>query len=58
MIFLRSHIHLDRILDLKILMQRFLQNDMIFFDQFKVPTVKFGKCFAVSVRKHFNLLLT
>ena len=24
----------------------FFQTDMIFFDQFKVPTIKFGKCFA------------
>ena len=28
------------------LLQKFLQTDMIFFDQFKVPTVKFGNCFA------------
>ena len=28
------------------LLQKFLQTDMIFFDQFKVPTVKFGKCCA------------
>ena len=54
MIFLRSNTNLDRILDLKILMQ----NDMIFFDQFKVTTVKFGKCFAVSVRRDLNLILT
>ena len=25
---------------------KFLQSDMIFFDQFKVPTIKFGKRFA------------
>ena len=24
----------------------FFQADMIFFDQFKVPRIKFGKCFA------------
>ena len=24
----------------------FFQTDMIFFDQFKVPTIKFGKCFV------------
>ena len=24
----------------------FFQTDMIFFDQFTVPTIKFGKCFA------------
>ena len=24
----------------------FFQNDMVFFDQFKVPTIKFGKYFA------------
>ena len=24
----------------------FFQTDMIFFDQFKVSTIKFGKCFA------------
>ena len=24
------------------LLQKFLQTDMIFFDQFKVPTIKFG----------------
>ena len=28
------------------LLQKFFQADMIFFDQFKVPTIKFGKCFA------------
>ena len=28
------------------LLQRFLQTDMVFFDQFNVPTVKFGKCFT------------
>ena len=28
------------------LLQKFLQTDMIFFDQFKMPRVKFGKCFA------------
>ena len=28
------------------LLQKFLQTDMIFFDQFNVPTIKFGKCFA------------
>ena len=29
-----------------ILLQKFLQTDVILFDQFKVYTVKFGKCFA------------
>ena len=29
-----------------ILLHKFFQTDMIFFDQFKVPTIKFGKCFA------------
>ena len=24
----------------------FFQTEMIFFDQFKVPAMKFGKCFA------------
>ena len=28
------------------LLHKFFQNDMIFFDQFKVPTIVFGKCFA------------
>ena len=28
------------------LLHKFFQADMIFFDQFKVPTIKFGKCFA------------
>ena len=28
------------------ILQKFLQTDMIFFDQFKVPTVKFGKYFT------------
>ena len=28
------------------LLHKFFQTDMIFFDQFKVPTIKFGKCFA------------
>ena len=28
------------------LLQKFLQADMIFFDQLKVSSVKFGKCFA------------
>ena len=28
------------------LLHRFFQTDMIFFDQFKVPTLKFGKRFA------------
>ena len=28
------------------LLHEFFQTDMIFFDQFKVPTIKFGKCFA------------
>ena len=28
------------------LSQKLLQTDMIFFDQFKVPTVKFGKCIS------------
>ena len=27
-------------------LQKFLQTDIIFFDQFKVPTVTFGKFFA------------
>ena len=46
MIFLKL-IHkpnLHRILDT--LLHKFFQTDMIFFDQFKVPTIKFGKCFA------------
>ena len=29
-----------------ILLQKFLQTDMLFFDQFKMPTIEFGKCFA------------
>ena len=28
------------------LLHKFFQTDMIFFDQFKVPSIKFGKCFA------------
>ena len=28
------------------LLQKFFQTDMIFFDQFKVSTIRFGKCFA------------
>ena len=28
------------------LLQKFLQTDMIFFDQFIASTVKFGKCFG------------
>ena len=28
------------------LLHSFFQTDMIFFDQFKVPTIKFGKRFA------------
>ena len=28
------------------LLHKFFQTDMIIFDQFKVPTIKFGKCFA------------
>ena len=28
------------------LLHKFFQTDMIFFDQFKVPTIKFGKCIA------------
>ena len=31
-------------------MQKFLQTDMIVFDQFIVPTIKFGKCFAEFMR--------
>ena len=34
------------------LLHKFFQTDMIFFDQFKVPTIKFGKCFAeLMIRK-------
>ena len=28
------------------LLHKFFQTDMIFFNQLKVPTIKFGKCFA------------
>ena len=28
------------------LLHKIFQTDMIFFDQFKVPTIKLGKCFA------------
>ena len=28
------------------LLNKFCLTDMIFFDQFKEPTIKFGKCFA------------
>ena len=31
------------------LLHKFFQTDMIFFDQFKVPTIKIGKCFAELV---------
>ena len=30
----------------KTLLHKIFQTDKIFFDQFKVPTIKFGKCFA------------
>ena len=33
----------------------FFQTDMIFFDHFKVPTIKFGKCFAeMALLKEFG----
>ena len=38
--------NLHRILDYKHLVAFFFQTVMIFFDQFKVPSIKFGKCFA------------
>ena len=28
------------------LLHKFFQTDMILFDQFEVPTIRFGKCFA------------
>ena len=28
------------------LLHKFFQTNMIFFDQYKVPTIKFGKCVA------------
>ena len=28
----------------------FFQTDMMFFDKFKVPTIKFGKCFEEFMR--------
>ena len=28
------------------LLQKFLQTDMVFFDQFIVPPIKFGECIA------------
>ena len=31
------------------LLHKCFQNDMIYFDQFKVPTIKFGKSFAEFV---------
>ena len=30
----------------QIFIQFWIQTEMIFFDQFKVSTIKFGKCFA------------
>ena len=42
----------------------FFQTDIIFFDQFKVPTIKFGKCFvefivpiALLIPSHFQRLV-
>ena len=41
------------------LLHKFFQTNMIFFDQFKVPTIKFGKCFEefmipISLLKKFD----
>ena len=41
------------------LLREFLQTDMIFFGQFKVPMIKFGKCFAefmipIALLKEFS----
>ena len=41
------------------LLHKFFLTDMIFFDQFKVPTIKFGKCFAefmipIALLKNFG----
>ena len=41
------------------LLHKFFQADMIFFNQFKVPTIKFGKCFAelmipIALHKEFG----
>ena len=41
------------------LLQKFLQTDIIYFDQFEVPTVKFEKCFAefmipIALLKEFS----
>ena len=43
------------------LLHKFFQTDMIFFDQLKVPTIKFGKCFAefmitIALLKKFGSL--
>ena len=32
------------------LLHKCFQTGMIFFEQFKVPTIKFGKCFAEFIR--------
>ena len=42
------------------LLQKFLQTDMMFIDQFKVPTIKFEKCFAefmiqIALLKEFDI---
>ena len=47
--FLKINIYLYKIFIFWIritLLQKFLQTYMIFFDQFNVPSIKFGKCFA------------
>ena len=39
------------------LLEKFLQSEMIFFIQFKVPTVKLGKCFSLIYSADYILLL-
>ena len=39
------------------LLHKFFQTDMIFFDQFKVPTIKFGKSFIKDKDKYKDILL-
>ena len=46
MIFVIYIPNLHRILDYKYFVEKFFQTDMIFFDQFKESTIKFGKSFA------------
>ena len=46
MIFLNLYTNLHKFGITNTLLHNFFQTDMIFFDQFKMSTIKFGKCFA------------